>query len=138
MFCRELILPTIVCFVFMLAGGGLALSQLVGIWKVRDYVKTQAIVVKVDTWYNEDGGQMATATYRYTVNGIEYEKRSSYGQSASISPMVGDTKTIYYNPRNPEIVEDGRWISWLLCGVGVLFLGVGAGVWIYIVKTTNR
>lgn len=93
--------------------------------KTASYTKAEATVIELHTYYNKEGSLLAYFDYEYYVDGVRYEKESSYGQSAEIAPAVGETITIYYNPNNPNELTDSSWTDWIMVVVGLIFAGVG-------------
>ncbi len=107
------------------------LFGIVPIAKTSSFVKTDATVTKVNTYYNKEGDFLATFEYEYYVDGQKFEKESSYGQSVEIAPSVGDKITIYYNPKNPDEISDDSWMGWIATVMGLIFAGVGAGLFLW-------
>lgn len=81
------------------------------------------------------GGYVAEARYTYVIDGERYERdRVDYGYAPSSdrvrqaleSRVAGDTVRVYYDPDRPTravLVPGVGWASWMLLGIGVLFLG---------------
>lgn len=85
-------------------------GSLTGISKLT--ATTSATIVSVSqhqtTSTNSNGTRQTTtscsAVAKYTVNGIQYTRQSSFDSSSLCSLGQGDTTQIYYNPNNP-----GQW-----------------------------
>lgn len=110
---------------FMIIGMGIVPAI-----KYSKFVQTEATIVSLNTYTGKEGNLLASFNYEYFVNGVRYEKESSYGQSVEIAPLVGDKVKIKYNPNNPDEIKDGGWIDTMTAFVGIIPLGVGIGLFI--------
>lgn len=108
---------------FMMVGLGI-----VPLAKATKYEPVTATVTEVKTYEDEDGSLLANYTFRYTYNEKEYEKVSSYSQSANLVPAVGDEIVVKINPENPDEVLDSLFTCYIMLVAGGIFLIVSAVV----------
>lgn len=93
-------------------------------------IKTDATIVKIDSYYTTDHDKRHVVTVEFQVQGETY--RGELNEYSS-SMKVGQTVPVYYNPENPNEFVHGK-ISWvlLLCfgGMGsiVTFIGLYTGI----------
>lgn len=98
--------------------------------KANNGIKTDAIIVDIDSYYTADRDLRHVATVEFQVEGVTY--RGELNEYWS-SMRVGQTVPIYYNPDNPNEFAYGK-LSWvlLLCfgGMGslVTFIGLYTGI----------
>lgn len=96
----------------------------------RNGVKTDAIIVDIDSYYTADRDLRHVATVEFQVEGVTY--RGELNEYWS-SMKVGQVIPVYYNPENPNEFVFGK-MSWvlLLCfgGMGsvVTFIGLYTGI----------
>lgn len=113
---------------------GVGLFMLIGLGfiplaKNLSYNKIQATVISVETFNSKrDGSLLAVYNYEYVVDGLTYQKESSYSQSAELAPMVGDTITIKVNPKDPNDVLDAGFTDYILIVMGTICSGAGIGL----------
>ncbi len=110
--------------------GGLVCLAFGIVYDVRyaTYPTAEAVVVDVDYKYDDEGDLLACPTYRYEVDGYQYEMKSNGYESAWSSPKEGSTKTIRYNPNKPYEIIDSIVLCIVLTVLGVATTAAGAGV----------
>ncbi len=132
-FCKECLPIILVIIIFGGVGFFMIFSGIKSVVEYSKYVEVKAKVIKLNTFVGEEGGLLATFDYEYYVDGVRYENESSYSQSASIAPNVGDTIKIRYKKDDPSIVIDGDFINYIMLFMGFIPFGVGVGftIWLY-------
>ena len=94
----------------------------------RCSAQTQGTLIKIFETENSDTTTGHAYIYAYYVDGIEYKLRSTV--RSQVTHEVGDTGTIWYNPRNPKDAQAFRYESdkvykiLFLIGVVMLLIGV--------------
>ena len=105
--------------VFALAGWAIP-SSIDSNWQ-----KVQGTVTAVERQSSQKGSTWSPIV-SYEVQGNTYTRISSF--SSSPAPAIGSTKTVFYNPQQPDesIVPGPRWFPWIfrLTGLAVAFLGL--------------
>lgn len=125
--CIPLILAAFVfggCGIFMFYQG---ISSVI---EYSSYIQVEAKIIRVNTFTGKEGDLLATFDYEYYVDGKRYESESSYSQSASIAPNVGDTVKIKYNKNDPAKIKDGDFIDYI--SLFVSFIPMGVGVFLFV------
>ena len=93
------------------------------------FVECEGVITKVEKVYDEDFDGARTVNYEttftYTVDGKTYEGSFSLGDERA----VGDTITLYYNPKNPENISNTLNNEWLW----IIFLVLGCAAAIFTV-----
>lgn len=77
-------------------------------------VQVEARIVDALRYYRRCSGSnehFYYAVYEYQHNGLVYRSESKYGTNAR--PKVGNYRTIYLNPYNPEEYFEKRFMSYL-------------------------
>jgi hypothetical protein len=71
-------------------------------------------------------------TYTYNVDGVDYNLEYYGGQKNSFNKYeIGDTTKIYYDKNNPgEAVTKSDLNSFVLLGVGILFVFIGIFIFV--------
>lgn len=85
--------------------------------KSKNYLETEGKLVSYENCQYDDGNELCSGVYEYTVSGVTYK--------GSLSNRSGFKQTIIvkYNPNNPnEYVIDSGW-NWLLI-VGIIMVSV--------------
>lgn len=126
-----------VFILFLVMGGLLMVLGVFGAIRTARFaahaVETMGTVVRLTESRNNDGGTMYTPVVTFQVpDGREITFTESYSQNPP-SHQEGDTVEVLYAPKNPRDATikgfGSQWFgSTLLCGMGVLFAGIGGGV----------
>ena len=127
------LIPIILCgLVFLVSGIGLMIGLgFVPIAKAANNIKVTATVTEVHTYY-DDGSLHAQFDYEYYYDGVRYEGKSSYSQSADIAPSVGDTIKITISKNNPaKVLDDSHFMIYIAIIVGLIVAAPGGGIIIY-------
>lgn len=88
--------------------------------KSKNYLETEGKLVSYENCQYDDGNELCSGVYEYTVSGVNYK-----GSPNLLSNRSGFKQTIIvkYNPNNPnEYVIDSGW-NWLLI-VGIIIVSV--------------
>ena len=88
--------------------------------KSKNYLETEGKLVSYENCQYDDGNELCSGVYEYTVSGVTYN-----GSPNLLSNRSGFKQTIIvkYNPNNPnEYVIDSGW-NWLLI-VGIIIVSV--------------
>lgn len=88
--------------------------------KSKNYLETEGKLVSYENCQYDDGDELCSGVYEYTVSGVTYK-----GSPNLLSNRSGFKQTIIvkYNPNNPnEYVIDSGW-NWLLI-VGIIIVSV--------------
>ena len=88
--------------------------------KSKNYLETEGKLVSYENCQYDDGNELCSGVYEYTVSGVTYK-----GSPNLLSNRSGFKQTIIvkYNPNNPnEYVIDSGW-NWLLI-VGIIMVTV--------------
>lgn len=88
--------------------------------KSKNYLETEGKLVSYENCQYDDGNELCSGVYEYTVSGVTYK-----GSPNLLSNRSGFKQTIIvkYNPNNPnEYVIDSGW-NWLLI-VGIIIVSV--------------
>ena len=94
----------------------------------RCSAQTQGTLMKILERENSDGPVSSMYVYSYSVDGIEYQTKSTILNSEANS--VGDHCTIWYNPKKPKEAQPFHYDSvriyniLLLIGIVMLPLGI--------------
>lgn len=133
-------------FGFLFLGIGLLVAgitwsiAIVGLVERSDWVQTEGVIVEVfETRDRESGDRMYNPTVAYQA-GSETLSCDSDARSSS-RPDIGETMTVSYDPENPSACRaGGRWVKWVLFGMGGMFglLFGGLGISILRGKMTMR
>jgi len=104
----------------------------------RCSAQIQGTLLKIQERENSDGPISDMYIYSYYVDGIEYRLKSTIRSPETHE--VGDTGTIWYNPKKPKDAQTFRYgservykillfigIAMLLLGVILFVVGVGMG-----------
>lgn len=90
--------------------------------KTKNYLKTEGKLIDYKNCYYDEGSELCTAEYEYTVNGITYLGTSNSENSRSVFKK---TVTVKYNPNDPsKYVIDSEWNFFLIncIIIGILLL----------------
>lgn len=88
--------------------------------KSKNYLETEGKLVSYENCQYDDGNELCSGVYEYTISGVTYK-----GSPNLLSNRSGFKQTIIvkYNPNNPnEYVIDSGW-NWLLI-VGIIIVSV--------------
>ena len=88
--------------------------------KSKNYLETEGKLVSYENCQYDDGNELCSGVYEYTVSGVTYK-----GSPNLLSSRSGFKQTIIvkYNPNNPnEYVIDSGW-NWLLI-IGIIIVSV--------------
>ena len=94
----------------------------------RCSAQTQGTLRELRTRYNSGGGLRGLHVYTYSVNGVEYQLKST-----AVNPHVqkaGDSCPIWYDPKKPRVALEYHYRSnklfniLLLVGVALIVLGL--------------
>lgn len=93
----------------------------------RCSAQTQGVLEDIRRRYNSEGRTKDMHVYSYRVDGIVYELKT-LDHSLQVS-RVGDTCTIWYNPKKPQDAQafrgsDKYLKSILFVGIGLVLLGI--------------
>ena len=84
--------------------------------KSRNYLETEGKLISYENCqYDDDGDELCSGVYEYTVNGVTYK-----GSPNLLSNRSGfkQTATVKYNPDNPnEYVMYSGWNGFLIAGI---------------------
>lgn len=99
---------------------------------------TTATVIKYDYKLDDDDGELVCYTYEYYVNGVRYEKKSSYWMSPSVAPKLHSEFKISYNRRDPNnVFEFNKSTIGIACFGGLFFI-VGIVIFIKEIKDIGK
>ncbi|MBR0413897.1 MAG: DUF3592 domain-containing protein [Clostridia bacterium] len=116
-------------FTFFLLGVVLLICYPIGKRKnKRCSAQTQGVFVGTKARYNSKGSLPDMKYYTYSVNGVAYQiKSTAYNSQVD---KVGDTCTIWYNPKNPAEAQEFHYEKSsktytiiLICGIVCVVLG---------------
>lgn len=98
---------------------------IVGLVERSDWVKTEGTIVEVFETRDRDSGNRRYGTVVEFQAGSETKTCDSNSRS-SARPETGGTETVAYDPASPSKcqVDDARWLTWILFGMGGVFLVV--------------
>lgn len=121
--------PLVVLVLFITVGLGcmfFAIKNIVNrAIQAKDYEKVTGYFVRTGICSHDDDGTTCTLEYRFKVKDQDYYLTSDY--STSVRPAVGSTKTIKYNPINPnEAFLVGNENNALLLFLGFMFTMIPA------------
>lgn len=112
-----------------------------GIWnwlnvkeETKDYKEVSGHLMSADIYHQSEDGTSYSLTYYYIVDGEEYQITTSYG--TGMVPKKDSTRTIIYNPDNPEearIVGGESFVILLL--VGLMFTVLPA---LFLIETFSK
>ncbi len=94
----------------------------------RCSMQTQGILREIRPRYNSDGPLPDMHVYSYSVNGIEYQLKSTVHNPQAVK--VGDPCTVWYNPANPKDSQafhydsDKSYKLILIIGIVLVLLGI--------------
>ena len=95
-----------------LFGAGLILVIVAPIGKRKNNrcsAQTQGVLKEIRERFDSDGNLPSMKYYSYTVNGVEYQLKST-----AINPhasKIGDQCPIWYDPKNPSVAVEHRYGS---------------------------
>ena len=93
----------------------------------RCSAQTQGTLERITETENSSGSTGLSFTYSYYVNGIEYKHRTKVYTEAN---GIGDTCTIWYNPKKPKEAQAFHYESTktykviLICGIVSIIVGI--------------
>ncbi|MDE6504626.1 MAG: DUF3592 domain-containing protein [Clostridia bacterium] len=128
---KEFLFVGAAAIIFAVLGVALLASSIYSATEHGNYIRTAATVTHAEVW-QKDGEYVVQVTYEYFVDGKRYEKQSPHVRSANSSKFEGDTLTVYYNPENPEEVNEGGAISFSVMFFGIAFTVVGGGLFAFV------
>ena len=104
---------------FLLIGVVFGLADFICIYLLKKKrigfnVQVEARIVEVLVYHRRGEGcpeHFYYAVYEYWYNGLVYRSESKYG--TSVRPKVGNYRTLYLNPYNPEEYFEKRFMSYL-------------------------
>ena len=102
--------------------------------ETKDYKEVTGHFMNVDIYRQDEDGTSYSLTYYYIVNGEKYQITTSYG--TGMVPKKDSTRTIIYNPDNPEearIVGGESFVILLL--VGLMFTVIPA---LFLIETLRK
>lgn len=89
--------------------------------KIQGYKEVNGYFIDYDIYSSDEDGTTYKLIYSYEVNGKQYTVATDYG--TSIIPKDNSTKTIKYNPNNPEeSIVTGTNASMGLIFIGFMFV----------------
>jgi hypothetical protein len=89
----------------------------------KDYVTVEGKFVGSSIYSSDSDGTTYSLTYSYIVDNKSYSIYTNYGTSSV--PEIGSTKTIKYNPYDPEeAILTGLGGNGLLFFLGIMFFGI--------------
>lgn len=94
----------------------------------RCSAETQGTLINIIERRNSDGRLPSMYLYSYSVNGVEYQTKSTFHSSEA--DEVGDQCTIWYNPKKPQAAQPFHYGSTkiyniiLIVGIAMLVLGI--------------
>lgn len=93
----------------------------------RCSAQTQGTLENIIERYNSEGSLKDMHVYSYQVDGVDYELRT-VDHNLDVKE-VGDTCTIWYNPKKPKDAQafrgSDKYLKYLLLlGVGITLLGI--------------
>ncbi len=107
--------------------------------KSKNYLETEGKLVDYENCqYDDEGDEICSGVYEYTVNGVTYK-----GSPNMLSTRSGFKKTtiVKYNPNNPnEYVMDSGWNGLLIAGIIIVIVVViiFISVKIYVKKLSKK
>ncbi len=102
----------------LIAGG--VMSSIRNKEYTKYYVETKGVLSGTDIYSSDYDGETYSLEYEYVVDGEKYYISTDYG--TGIVPKEGTTKTIRYNPDNPnEAVIAGNTTSVIFYVIGFMF-----------------
>lgn len=102
--------------------------------KSKNYLETEGKLVSYENCQYDDGDELCSGVYEYTVSGVTYK-----GSPNLLSNRSGFKQTIIvkYNPNNPnEYVIDSGW-NWLLI-VGIIIVSVVVVIFILVKNSIKK
>lgn len=102
--------------------------------KSKNYLETEGKLVSYENCQYDDGDELCSGVYEYTVSGVTYK-----GSPNLLSNRSGFKQTIIvkYNPNNPnEYVIDSGW-NWLLI-VGIIIVSVVVVIFISVKNSIKK
>lgn len=102
--------------------------------KSKNYLETEGKLVSYENCQYDDGDELCSGVYEYTVSGVTYK-----GSPNLLSNCSGFKQTIIvkYNPNNPnEYVIDSGW-NWLLI-VGIIMVSVVVVIFISVKNSIKK
>ena len=102
--------------------------------KSKNYLETEGKLVSYENCQYDDGDELCSGVYEYTVNGVIYK-----GSPNLLSNCSGFKQTIIvkYNPNNPnEYVIDSGW-NWLLI-IGIIMVSVVVLIFISVKNSIKK
>lgn len=136
-------IPSTITIFFILLGIGLIIFgftiNLNNQEETKNYISTKGSFIEATVYSHDSSRTMHSTTYAltygYKVDGKEYKVTTDYGTSNV--PAIGSTKTIKYNPTNPNeaiIVGGGLGTISLVFGVLIIiFIGIS-----YLAQNANK
>lgn len=106
--------------------------------------EAKGVVVRIDSKQSTDSDGFKSTVYApvvsYTVNGKEYEERSSI-YSSPCKFNEGDIAIIHYDPGDPSVMiiegdNSMKLMYWIFMGMGGIFAITGAGLLIFYRKNS--